>query len=73
MALLLGQTHNWLQTSTYSHLVENRGRMQVNKALHTCTSWCAYAAMGAPMFGSSADKHAKVKHRHNSNLALVFA
>ena len=25
------------------------GRMQVNKALHTGTSWCAYAAM----FGSS--------------------
>ena len=27
--------------------------MQVNKALHTCTSWYAYAAM----FGSSASKH----------------
>ena len=27
------------------------GRKQVNKALHTCTSWYAYAAM----FGSSID------------------
>ena len=26
-----------------------KGRTQVNKALHTCTSWYAYAAM----FGSS--------------------
>ena len=28
-----------------------QGRKQVNKALHTCTSWYAYAAM----FGSSID------------------
>ena len=28
-----------------------KGRKQVNKALHTCTSWYAYAAM----FGSSID------------------
>ena len=28
-----------------------RGRKQVNKALHTCTSWYAYAAM----IGSSID------------------
>ena len=31
--------------------VEAGGRMQVNKALLTCTSWYAYAAM----FGSSTD------------------
>ena len=40
--------------STYAIKIppsEDHGRKQVNKALHTCTSWYAYAAM----FGSSID------------------
>ena len=40
----LGQSLWWLWVCV-------RGRKQVNKALHTCTSWYAYAAM----FGSSID------------------
>ena len=37
--------------STLTAFVARRGRKQVNKALHTCMSWYAYAAM----FGSSID------------------
>ena len=36
---------------TVAGLCALEGRKQVNKALHTCTSWYAYAAM----FGSSID------------------
>ena len=42
--------HSKLQKERHIHQGRG-GRKQVNKALHTCTSWYAYAAM----FGSSID------------------
>ena len=44
-----GAPLSYVQAHTMGHA---GGRKQVNKALHTCTSWYAYAAM----FGSSIDK-----------------
>ena len=46
------------------------GREQVNKALHTCTSWYAYAAM----FGSSIILHSRESSEldmYKSNCHLV--
>ena len=63
-----GWGKRWCENVTMGK-VADRGRMQVNKALHTCTSCYAYAAM----FSSSAGKQTNVKHRRMCRLALVVA
>ena len=48
IVICVGTTLVWMHVNVP---LQMQGRKQVNKALHTCTSWYAYAAM----FGSSID------------------
>ena len=65
-----GQTGSWCLDKAV--LAQGGGRKQVNKALHTCTSWYAYAAM----FGSSIDTMDMISiegrnHHSNCNSSCV--